>query len=388
MELKVIASTHVGYQAQKSDLDLFSGKCAGVCYMPGSFDALLQEDESKTLKRVNQTKISGHHSVFDHANISLYLDGIPKILAMVINNEHQYTTSEKSARYTKMILSDKEQLLYDKWLELFKNRIAKKYKDDESGFFTDSRIEKLAQENARYLISVFTPTCMVYTTTYRQLNYLVSFMENFINKDNKTDFENRLSNVMREFVDKIKATDYYDSALCGNEKCRKLSLFSDGKAVEEYFGDVYATTYKASFAELAQAQRHRTLNYSMSINEKAYYIPPIINDNPDMVNLWLEDIKSLGNNYPQATLLNINEMGTLDNFVLKMKERKCTFAQLEINQITNVTLDKYVRALRLKNHARAEEMMEYTHGSRCTFPDFKCTSPCGFALGITEKRDI
>ena len=42
---------------------------------------------------------------------------------MVLNNEHQYTTSEKSARYTKMKLSQKEQLVYDKWLEMFKNRI-------------------------------------------------------------------------------------------------------------------------------------------------------------------------------------------------------------------------------------------------------------------------
>jgi hypothetical protein len=71
-----------------------------------------------------------------------------------------------------------------------------------------------------------------------------------------------------------------------------------------------------------------------------------------------------------------------------MKERKCTFAQLEINQITNETLKKYEYSLKLKTHHRAEELMNYTKGSRCTFPDFKCTAPCGFALGINETREI
>jgi hypothetical protein len=81
-------------------------------------------------------------------------------------------------------------------------------------------------------------------------------------------------------------------------------------------------------------------------------------------------------------------MGTLDAFILKMKERKCTFAQLEINNITNDTLKKYEYALRMKIHPRAEEIIQYTKGSRCTFPDFKCTAPCGFALGIDETRKI
>jgi len=387
MDINIIATTHMGYVADKSEFDNLSGKSAGVCYMPATFNDLLNEDMTKTNKRVDQTKSSGHHSVFDHNNITLYLDGVPKIIAMIINNEKQYTTSEKSARYTKMKLTDKEQLVYDKWLELFKNRIAKRYKQDYPEFFTDNKIEKLAQENARYLISVFTPTSMVYTTTYRQFNYLISFMDKQINKSNKSKFEEKLNTYLVEFVNKLKALPYYDEKLSGNEKCRELSLFAKTK-VEEYFGDAYSTSYRASFAELAQAQRHRTINYSMSVLEDEYYIPPIIQDSPDMCELWLSDIKSLGDIYPQATLLEINEMGTLDNFILKMKERKCTFAQLEINQITNETLKKYEYALRLKIHPRAEEIINYTKGSRCTFPDFKCTAPCGFALGINETRLI
>lgn len=387
MDISIIATTHMTYVADKNEFDTLSGKAAGVCYMPATFDELLKEEKVKTFKRVNQTKDSGHHSVYDHNNITLYLDNIPKIVAMILNNEKQYTTSEKSARYTKMKLTAKEQLVYDKWLELFKNRITKKYKADYPQFFTDAKIEKLAQENARYLISVFTPTSLVYTTTYRQFNYIISFIEAFLKKENKTDFESALVPHLQELSDKFKALPYFDEKLAGNEKCREFSLFAKNK-VEEYFGDAYATSYKASFAELAQAQRHRTINYSMNLLEDEYYIPPIIQDSPDMCELWISDIKSLGNIYPQATLLEINEMGTLDDFILKMKERKCTFAQLEINQVTNDTLKKYEYALRLKIHSRAEELINYTKGSRCTFPDFKCTAPCGFALGINETRLI
>ena len=66
---------------------------------------------------------NGHHSVYDHVAISFDLKNVPKILAMVINNEHQYTTSEKSARYTKVvkddtIISSREEELYNKWIEI------------------------------------------------------------------------------------------------------------------------------------------------------------------------------------------------------------------------------------------------------------------------------
>lgn len=388
MEISVIASTHVGYEADKNEFDVFSGKTAGVCYMASSFSELLKEDKEKTVKRCNLTKNNGHHSVFDHESISLYLEDIPKILAMIINNEHQYATSEKSARYTKMKLIDSEQAMFNKWIDIFKSRIAKKYGNEYPQFLTPSRIEKLAQENARYLISVFTPTCMVYTTTYRQLNYLIAFMDNFINKPEHSDFETKLVPYMSEFVNKLKSGKYYDPKLSINDKNRQLSLFDEGAPCEEYFGDVYCTTYEASFAELAQAQRHRTLNYKMKLLDGKYYIPKIISDNEDLTRLWLDDIRSLGHTYPQATMLSITEMGTLDNFILKMYERKCSFAQLEINNVTNDTLKKYEYALRLKIHPRAEEMLKYTKGSRCTFAGYHCASPCGFAPGVNETREI
>ena len=91
--------------------------------MPDNFEAILAEPSENTLKRVTQTLTSGHHSVYDHPTYSLLLENVPKILAMVLNNEGMYTTSEKSARYTKMEPSEKELELYNKWYEIFKKLI-------------------------------------------------------------------------------------------------------------------------------------------------------------------------------------------------------------------------------------------------------------------------
>ena len=67
-----------------------------------------KEDESKTKDRAEGNKENKHHSVFGHDYISLYFEGIPKIIAMMINNEKDYNTSEKSGRYTVMFGNEKE----------------------------------------------------------------------------------------------------------------------------------------------------------------------------------------------------------------------------------------------------------------------------------------
>ena len=44
------------YILTKEEFDNLSGKAAGVCYMPATFEELLHEDRAKTNKRINQTK--------------------------------------------------------------------------------------------------------------------------------------------------------------------------------------------------------------------------------------------------------------------------------------------------------------------------------------------
>ena len=377
----------------KEEAIKLSGKIAGICYDKEGFAHLEKEPEAKTMRRVDMTLNNGHHSVYDHIGINFNLQNVPKILAMVINNEKEYTTSEKSARYTPVvrkegsIITEDEEKLYNKWIELFKVKIKSKY----GYIYNDSKIQKLAQENARYLVTVFMPTQMIYTTSLRQINYIASWMQKYINNaDMNNDFEKKLSASMKDFIKELDNVNVLEDGLMKNEKDRSLSLFGkDLNNKDRSFGDVYSTVYKGSFAQLAQAQRHRTIDYQMEmLDDKEYFIPPIIADDSMLVDEWLADMQIVKGINPQGELVRIHETGNYDNFILKTKERLCTAAQLEIMQQTRETLLEYKKALEEANHPLATDIEKYSHGARCTFPDFTCTSDCKFKEGKTLVRKI
>ena len=371
MNISILGSTKPEYKLTKDEAIKFGGKSAGICYMPDDIHTLFSEPEEKTLKRANMTLNSGHHSVFDHTTYNLALEGIPKILAMILNNEGMYTTSEKSARYTKMTPSKREENLYEKWIEIYKNEISKKYPEID-----EKKVKKLAQENARYLISVFTPaTTMEYTVSLRQLNYIVHWFEDFIKNEKDTEFNKMLKPYLQQFINNL--SDYIIPELNSDVKMRKISLFDNRKNRKEEFGENYCTTYEGTFAELAQAQRHRTLQYKINIPEDAkFYIPKIIEQNDKLKQEWLNDISSLADLYPQGMLIKINERGTAENFILKCQERVCGCAQLEIMEQTYEILQKYIDYTKNSNEEIYNYLLPYTKGARCTYPGFRCTAPC------------
>ncbi len=372
------------------------GKIAGVCYDKEGFKHLENEPVEKTNRRIDMTLNNGHHSVYDHIGVSLNLQNVTKILAMILNNEHQYTTSEKSARYTPVvrqensIITSEEESLYNKWIEIFKIEIKNKY----GNIYDDGKIQKLAQENARYLVTVFMPTQMIYSTSLRQINYIYSWLKNYYAETTKTfpgdEFSIRLEQSIKEFLEEIEKTGLLIDGVLQNEKSRSISLFGRNlNDMTEYFGNVYSTVYKGSFAQLAQAHRHRTLDYQMNLlEEKEYFIPPIIESNLELVAEWLKDIKSVGKVSPQGELVMISESGTYENFILKCKERLCSAAQLEIMNQTRRTLSKYKEALEQNKHPLAKDIASYSKGARCTFPDYKCPKDCGFAEGKRLIRKI
>lgn len=380
MQIKVLASTKVGYTMPKEEAINFSGKSAGICYMPDSMDTLFSEPTEKTEKRAKGTLDSGHHSVFGHVTYNLSLEGIPKILAMILNNEKMYNTSEKSARYTKMEPSEKEEKLYEKWIDIYQKEILKEYPNID-----EKKVKKLAMENARYLISVFTPaTIMEYTVNFGQLNYIAHWFENFIRDAEDTAFNAKLKKVFKEFNEKI--SDLLVPELNSDVKGRTLSLFAKRKRGEE-FGENYCVNYQGTFAELAQAQRHRTLSYEITIpDEHSYFVPPIIKETA-LEEEWLKDISSLDDEFPQGLLLDINERGTVENFVMKCQERLCGAAQLEIALQTKEILDRYMENTKDSKKEIYEYLVPYSKGARCTFPGFRCTLPCvwGAKKGIDRK---
>ena len=375
----------------KDEAIRLDGKIAGICYDKEGFSHLEDEPSLKTDRRVDMTINNGHHSVYGHTSISFDIKNLPKALAMVLNNEHEYNTSEKSLRYTPVVsngvITYDEERLYNKWMDIFSLKIKEKY----GNFYSNYRINKLAQENARYLVTVFTPTEMIYTTSLRQINYIASWMDDYIREANMNDvFERKLAMYMDEFINELDDINVLDDRLMRNEKHRKISLFgSNLDAQEEYFGNVYSTNYNGSLAQLAQAQRHRTLDYKLEfLSDKEYYIPPIIEDDDFLVKEWLHDMDLVGEVTPQGELVNINETGKYDDFILKCKERLCSASQLEIMRQTRETLMKYKAYLESHNNLLADDIIKYTHGARCTFPDFKCTEDCKFQEGKRLVRKI
>lgn len=371
MEIKVIASTKVGYVMPKDEAVDFSGKSAGICYLPDTVETLFAEAPEKTQRRADGNIKSGHHSVFGHPTYNLSLEGIPKILAMILNNEKIYNTSEKSARYTHMEPSPQEKELYEKWIEIFKEQILTQYPK-----FEDKRALKLAQENARYLISVFTPaTVMEYTVNFGQLNYIINWAKDYIKNAEENTFSIKLKETFKEFL--AAMPDLEIEGLDSRNKNRNFSLFAKRKNRNEEFGENYSVTYLASFAQLAQAQRHRTLSYEMTLlDEPKYYVPPII-AGTNLEQEWLKDISSLKEFFPQGMLVQVNERGTIENFVLKCMERLCGFSQLEIMQETKNIMNKYLEATKDKPELY-QYLLPYSRGARCTFPGWKCDSPCVF----------
>lgn len=393
IEIKILPNYFLNSDGtfNKDEAIHLDGKIAGICYDKEGFAHLEKEPKEKTDRRVDMTINNGHHSVYGHTSISFDIKNLPKALAMVLNNEHEYNTSEKSLRYTPVvsngIITYDEERLYKKWMDIFKLKIKEKY----GNVYSNYRINKLAQENARYLVTVFTPTEMIYTTSLRQINYIASWMDDYIREANMNDvFERKLAMYMDEFINELDDKNVLDDRLMRNEKERKISLF--GKNLnnqDEYFGNVYSTNYKGSLAQLAQAQRHRTLDYKLEfLEDKEFYIPPIIEDDDLLVKEWLTDMNIVGELTPQGELVNINEIGKYEDFILKCKERLCSAAQLEIMRQTRETLMKYKDYLEKHNNPLASDIVKYTHGARCTFPDFKCTEDCKFPEGKRLVRKI
>lgn len=404
MDIKVIAMTKQVGDLTISDghtitdeLYILGGRMAGVCYAPDDyFDSKIQNPET-AIKRADGCCKSGHHSPFDHGNVTLQITGIPKILAMILNSTQYYTTSEKSARYTIMTaLNEKEQELYDKWREIFNKVIAMKYGNKLS----EKEIDKLSIENARYMLSVFTPTSLCYTTSYRQYCLLIQWLENYSKfitnhytvHNMNGHFYKRLQTYIGEFVVKLKSI--FNVKIEDNKNGSFQFLGQKpvrGLSEKPYYSDVYITNYKVSFAALAQLQRHRTIHYEMRMdNSYDCFIPPILND--ELKRLWVEDFISIKDHYPQCMLVDVVESGRFHDFALKCKERLCSRAQLEIFLQTRETLNKFIENkdnLSYYSYRLLDDITEYWKVvPRCKFSDFRCTDTCTLGPKHCFDRDI
>lgn len=449
----------VAYTIESTDTDkmnenmtIFSGKAAGVCYMPDDYLSNGIQNTEKAIKRAESNAKSGHHSVYDHAHIS-FMVNTSKMMAMVLNSLGVYATSEKSARYTKMHPETKLELeLYEKWTKIIREKILYKYpwlddklilsrlkkKIENIDEFNGLNIKviggtvitndiskseklleivnteiidsdtlpsaKLATENARYMISVFTPTTMMYTVSFRQAMLIIIYLKKLAEdcKKNSSIFYSKLSK------NAIELADSFENAIgtmrIKDIKNQNIRLFGtcDENAPDikqEYLGDSYTLNYKASLACLAQLQRHRTIRYSMfmgKIENMTFYVPTIVKEY-NLTDEWLKDIKSVSYCVPQGTLVDITEQGIFEDFALKCKERLCGRAQLEITRNTAESVIKFYK--NSENLSICNKKLLYgmvntdSNGNtkvcaRCEFPDFKCVEGCTWGRGEYLTRLI
>lgn len=379
MEIKIVGSTN-GIITKEESLS-FSRAAARVCYSKFNFSDLMGEDDKQDL--IGTTLKSGHHSVYDHVTLNLYIDGLPKIGAMLLNNEQFCSTSEKSARYTQMQPVEEELKLYQKWLPVFQQIISQTYP-----FLKEDKVRKLAQENARYVTSVFTPTKMLHTFSFRQLNYLMHFFDRFQEEAEENEFTAKVKGFMREFNQQL--SPLYVPQLDPELKKRRLSLFAQKRTHHEEFGENYSIGYEVSFACLAQLHRHRTINYEMQIptGDNDFFVPPILSCNPNVAAEWESDIRLVRDNFPQGMLVKVHEFGHYRDFISKMNERLCGQAQWEAMNNTRKTLSHYIKELERKEGYQdlAEELKDYSHGPKCTFPDTKCSARCAFGPELGLER--
>lgn len=379
----------------KTEALSYCGKALNMCYLKDDFSEIEKEPLENSLKRANTCIASGHHSGFEHAKITLRIEGISKMMAMILNSQRKYATSEKSGRYTVLkIENERQEALRQKWQAIFEERIREQGEALLREYYVRQGlpeekvqkkvamdIRKKAQENSRNVTGILTAkTKMIFSMDMRQFSYLRYELKQFI-QDNRYDtpFFRRLKEEMKEFLTCTEPYGLEEEGLTPAAKGITLPFFSPYKTREEEFGECYSMNEYVSASSFAQMMRHRTITYcvlDMLVGEK-FYVPACIEAEESLVQEWIEDLKSVTteDDFPQATMFLINERGTFENFIEKMEERLCGAAQLEIAMLSKHQLEKYWK--NTTNPNAKEALSHINTGARCTF-GYPCKAPCVF----------
>lgn len=397
MKIKIINNN-----LQTDEILKMTGSYAAICYSSKKYDDFKDEDE-KNIKIAKHCIKNGHHSIFDHIMITLNIEGIPKILAMMLNNIEFYNTSEKSGRYTKF-----KGYLYEKWIDKFKHIILNSDRVENHVKEDLKLVEKLAMENARYFLDIFHETNMIYTISVRQVSYLYysmiklsnfikdKYSNNFIGGGYTNDNYEYLKMLICDFTKELENSIPFINDLCiepkdGNDYLFNKINFFNKDIVKEYDGTEiindddlsYTIKYEASLACIAQLQRHRTTTLFIDLedvfyNEYEVYIPEILYYSlncEEYEKEYIEDMKSI-NYIPIAALSKVIEIGTPNAYKIKSLERLCSRAQLEVcRNVQSASRD-------INNFAFCKPD-EYNVYAKCK--NFKCQEPCKYGINGLKR---
>ena len=398
-----------------------SGKSAGMCYCNDNFNKILDNnDGAKT--RFRRVVSTHHHSIAEHAHIEVVITGISKVLAMILNNQQCYATSEKSGRYTQMTGNTKvEQQYYNKWYKILFDELMKTDLIISQKDAGEKMADKLAKENARYLLGIFSPiVSMCYTCSLMQWTYIAQWMKEAIEemkKDTTTSHQMYIKNLSREFQEFsecIEKNGLYIPELV-NRKNRKIDTFIDMyhiyNADMEYpnrykvgvqsTDEVIVAWFQASFASLAQLQRHRTTKFYMTVcseigsisdtrfheDQRSSFVPELLQSNRRMD--WICDrseILSADNNIVLliGDRIACKMITTFDNFKSIMMERCCGRAQFETMGVVNQIHEAVFRSSELYREFCADNRLPQRGVTKCMMQ--KCAEPCIFIKDGLHKR--
>ena len=96
--------------------------------------------------------------------------------------------------------------------------------------------------------------------------------------------------------------------------------------------------------------------------------------------MWLKDMESVKEIYPQGELVKVNRCGTLKNILKYVaQERACDRAQLEIEKVyvDDMIPDIYNNLINEGKNDIAEKVKPYVKKLRCGFPGYHCPGTCG-----------
>lgn len=413
----------------RNDFITYSGKAAGICYMPDNYCSEGMKDVQKAMNRAAGNAKNGHYSVYEHAHITMLIH-TSKFMAIILNSMYLYSTSEKSARYTQMHPeTELEKELYDKWVDKFEAAIKGYY----GGLKTDKEVHKLAMENARYLTSVFTPTVMEYTVPYNRAILMVGWMDKYIKNivancldynDLYISFAKKTTVEIKEFKEELMKVlnitpedpiltdhkDVYNSIKLFDNSIIELVAKSRSEKIYDSLLNVpfytsiislgcssYDIIYTGSWAQFAQAERHRTIHYSISLlplydlsqyDAELYFIPSIIKGSP-LEDEWKKDCDTLikNNIMFQGIKFYIYESGRYDDFVLKVKERLCSRAQFEIMRQTASSLYTIQNKLGSLTSSSIENLNNIMYDKpRCRISGYTCKEPCDIITWALTRK--
>lgn len=376
MEIRVNYTT--GDIRKKEDILRLCQAHAKVCRSEKDFEEI--EKEPLKMRFIEGLVAGGEHTPFEFFQMDFYLNGLSKILMMILNNEKQYSTCEKSARFTRMESEGIGKEKYEKWRMKLAPLIDREFPDIRDKSMREKAVEKMAMDYARYMTSVFTPGKMCHSLNLRQLNYLLGFFEEAIPQYMEGGrFKRRLAGEMECFVRKIRA-EYPDFIVDGLRSMtdRHLTLFRAGNC-EEYFGDVYSANYDASIASVAQIHRSRSIKVVITSNPDSghsYAVPMIIMSSDSLRHEWMSDIEEVAeNDPPQGLKVHVNESGELNDFKSKLLLRLCGHAHLETMTINKRIAERYSQ--------KVHEVAEWIK-TPCS-QDYHCHKPCAWGKRALER---